>query len=502
MKNNISKDLPWKKLARASKETIPLPFQLTLTDSDSPLLCEQVLRIVPGRRLVAFATWNDQDVVAKLFYGGDAKRHVQNDIDGIEILQNANVPSPKILYKGSAHKSRIQVILFEKIEESVNLDSIWQKRDEYLEVEVLMRSFTIELATQHVLGILQRDLHLNNFLVTDKRIYTLDGGAITQFENPLDKKTSLENLGLFFAQLGVGTELLQADLFQTYVKSRGWLVKKADTDILEAAIKTSLQDRWRRYQRKIFRNCTAFKRVDRLFKSMVYDREYQTPAFLNVLQYPDKIFTDPNTVILKNGRSTTVAKITIDNREMVIKRYNIKNVTHWLRRCLRETRAQGSWRLAQRLQLFGVATAKPIAYLDQHILGLRSKSYFLMEYLPGPHCGEYFSDDQTEKSRLEFIAKRILELFDRLSKLHLTHGDLKMTNIIIHKDQPKFIDLDGMSEHTLTGSLQRAYKKELQRFMQNWINKPDIYALFEKLLSERNNKDVAINSSVKLVIDV
>lgn len=477
--------MSWKELVRANGETISFPFQLCI-DHEKFLICEEILRIVPGKRLVVSGTWDGQTVVAKLFFSREAERHVMRDVKGVLILQQANVPAPRLLYQGSAHKKRTQVIIFEKIEEAVNLEHIWQQKDDYLEIDTLMRSFTIELATQHVLGILQNDLHLNNFLVTDKRIYTLDGAAITQFDMPLDKKNSLENLGLFFAQLGVGTEKLQQELFQIYVKARGWLVKKEDLHLLKIAFKTSWQERWRRYHKKIFRNCSAFKKTNKLFRSMIYDRDYQSPAFLNMLQNPDLIFKDSNTVILKNGRSSTVAKITIGDRVFVIKRYNIKNILHWLRRVLRDTRAKNTWRLSQRLRLFGVPTAKPVAYIENHILGLRGKSYFIMEYVPGLDGGTFFSAYRSNDSRYELVAKRILKLIHYLSELKLTHGDLKKTNIIIHRDQPLLIDLDGMTEHKLSLRFQIAYKKEIQRFMRNWDNTPHIFDLFAELLKGFN----------------
>jgi tRNA A-37 threonylcarbamoyl transferase component Bud32 len=485
--NKSVQELPWKKWIRAERETISLPISIILEDSSKALICEKILRFLPRKRTVMAGIWDDKPIVAKLFYGRNAKRHFKNEIKGATLLHQANVPSPQLLYHGSAYKNRVQVILFEKIENSLSLDSIWQQRTHYAEINTLMASFIVELATQHVLGILQQDLHMNNFLVTNKRIYTLDGSTIIHFENPLDKKKSLENLGLFFAQLGAGTKTLQQDLFQVYVKARGWLVKKSDLNFLSDAIKVSWQDRWRRYRRKIFRNSTTFKKIDKLFQRMIYDKQYQSPAFLSVLQNPDKIFTDPHTTILKNGRSSTVAKISIDNRFFVIKRYNLKNISHWLRRCLRATRAKTAWRLAQRLSLFGVPTAQPIAYVEKHIFGLNSTSYFLMEYLPGSTSGEFFSPYQPNDPQYEFMAKRVLQLLSSLTECQLIHSDLKETNIIIHDNQPKLIDLDGMSEHTITANLKRAYKKAIQRFMKNWNNQPDIFGLFEGLLKKMDD---------------
>jgi tRNA A-37 threonylcarbamoyl transferase component Bud32 len=481
MKNKLAQEITWKGLLHGNNETMMFPFQLTLMDS-GPLICEKILRIVPGRRLVALGTWQGQPVVAKCFYDRDAKHHMMRDIKGAEILQQANVPTPRLLYQTTAHKHRTHLILFEKIEEAIPLDRIWQQKEDYLAINALMHSFTIELATQHVLGILQHDLHLNNFLVTDKRIYTLDGGTITQFDAPLDKKNSLENLGLFFAQLGAGTGPLKQELFQVYVKARGWLVKKADLLLLQSSFKTSWKERWRHYHKKIFRNCTTFKKIKTLFKSIIYDRAYQSPAFLNVLNHPDDIFTDPNTVLLKKGRSSTVAKIIIDQRVLVIKRYNIKNGLHWLRRCCRDTRAKQAWCLAQRLCLFGVSTARPIAYIENHVLGLRGTSYFLMEHVEGQDSGTFFSAYEPHDPCFETVAKRILKLIHDLSELQMVHGDLKKTNIIIHRDRPFLIDLDGMSQYKLALFFKRAYKKEIKRFMRNWNAMPSVFSLFDKLM--------------------
>ena len=64
-----------------------------------------------------------------------------------------------------------------------------------------------------------------------------------------------------------------------------------------------------------------------------------------------------------------------------------------------------------------------------------------------------------------------------------------MTNILIalsphaaNEKQPVLIDLDGMREHGSLFSFKRAFKNEIQRFMENWKNYPAVYDLFEKLL--------------------
>lgn len=486
MNHNASKarnDITSEELRRADR-TLPVPFQISLAGCEERLFCDEVVRIVPGKRLVAYGMWSGKPVVAKLFYSfGSAKRHVERDVAGIETFIASGIPTPKLLFQGVAQKNKVQVLIFERIADAASLDQLWQNKAAPDELTTLMRAITIELATQHVVGVVQRDLHLNNFLVTKKQIYTLDGGSITQVEGVLPKEPSLDHLALFFAQLGVGTEKLQEDLFQTYSKARGWLVKKADIEFLRKATQKWTHKRWLRFQKKIQRDSTTFIRIRTPSKAGMYDNAYQAKYFMEFIKNPEIFFNDPDVQILKAGRTSTVIKVRLDKRDFVVKRYNIKSKWHWLRRCFRSTRAAHSWNLAQRLQLFSIPTPKPVAYIEKRFLGLRGKSYFVMECIDGEHAGKYFADYQSDDPQYAIMAERITQLFINLAKLRLTHGDLKMTNILIeHKHRPLLIDLDGMAEHRSVFRLMRAFDKEWLRFMQNWKSQPEVYAMFENVM--------------------
>jgi len=485
MQDNLTQaqEMTWKNLAKANLATT-VPFKLALDTQDaSSIECEKILRVIPGKRLIVAATWNDQPVVAKLFYEPwKAKRHSTRELKGIETLLTSGVPTPKLLFHGTAQKKRVSVLLFEHVMEARNLYDVWQEQADLEELTTLMQAVTIELATQHVLGIVQRDLHLKNFLLKNNQILTLDGGSIQCFHKSLAKKPSLDHLGLFFAQLGVGTEQLQQELFQTYVRARGWIVKSVDVRYLQTVIKKWHRRRWQRYVAKLKRSSSAFAKIATPQKWIMYDRNYDLPEFQQFLANPEAIFNQQPTKILKAGRTSTVAKITLDNKVFVVKRYNVKGVWHWLRRSLRPTRAVASWQLAHLLRLFGIPTAKPVACIEKRFLGLRNKSYFVMEYISGAHLGDYFKHYQKEDTRFVTMAARVMALFNNLAKLRISHGDLKMTNILIENERPILIDLDGVTEHRSVKKVQRAYKNEIKRFMQNWEDRPDVKKLFEELI--------------------
>lgn len=470
-----------RKILKKAKRNIPVPFMLELEDQEQPIYCEKVVRVIPGNRVVAFGTWGDKAIVAKLFFNWNkAKKHVERDFAGIEILTAANIPTPKLYFRGTDKKRRIHVLIFERILNSCSLDELWQEKTEINELAPILRAVTVELATQHVLGVIQRDLHLKNFLVTSKTIYSLDGGSVETAEtSPLAKKESLEHLALFFSQLGSGTDALKQELLDLYAKSRGWILKPADIQLLKKAIKDYNIQQWARYQKKIIRNCTAFARKNKLTSVSIYDRNYTSDNFTKLLQNPDTFFADTETTSLKLGRSSTVVKVKIDNHTLVIKRYNMKNFWHWLRRCLRPSRAASCWRIAHYLHLKGVATAKPVAFIEKRLLGLRHKSYFIMEAVEGPSAKDYFAQYDKENIVFVQVAKRIMALINQLAELRMTHGDLKATNILIHHDKPVLIDLDGVREYRNSMLFQHALHQEIKRFMKNWEDTPSIQSLFQ-----------------------
>ncbi|MHB1222121.1 MAG: lipopolysaccharide kinase InaA family protein, partial [Gammaproteobacteria bacterium] len=405
------------------------------------------------------------------------------DAAGVKVLIENKVPTPGILYQGVSEDKRIQVVLLERIFDSQNLEELWLDRQSLDELLPVMQAVMTELATQHVLGLMQNDAHLKNFLATEKHIYTLDGDQIQRFPEMLNKKTSMQNLALFLAQLGVGLDAYQEKLFLYYAKLRGWLLKLEDRTFLFLEIKKCNEQRWQRFEKKIFRDCTDFVSLHKWKAHGMYNRQYTGPEFLAFLQHPDALIDQVEGAnLLKAGRSSTVVKVELDRRTLVIKRYNMKNMLHRIRRCLRPTRALVSWRLAQKMRLFGVRTAKPVAFIENKYLGFRGKSYYVTEYIPGMDIGEYFTAHRDDKSLVSAMVTKVSVLLKSLLKLEITHGDLKSTNILIdEKARPVFIDLDGANEHLSLSGLRSAWHKEIKRFLRNF--KGDI-ELQEKLKNE------------------
>ena len=457
------------------------PFCLDLIDNNV-LLVTEVIRIIPKKRMVLFAEWQGKAVVAKLFFASSqAKYHMEKDAAGIKKLQDYKIPAPKLYYQGKTQDKRIYLLIFERILAAQNLEDIFQAGAQ--ELFPIMQSVVKELATQHVFGVFQNDLHFKNFLVTEKIIYSLDGGEIEIFPGLLPKKQSMNNIALFLSQLGMGCEISQEKLFRYYAKLRGWSLKKDDLKELFFFIKKWTEQRWKRFEKKIFRECTPFSPIRCLKTTGVVARPEMRTEFLAFVEDPDSVFTHPTAKILKAGRSATVVHVILDQRPMVIKRYNIKNIWHRLRRCLRPTRAKSSWRLAQKLNLFHIPTAKPIAFIENKFLCFVGRSYFVTDYIAGNHIGDFFLKNAEQEDIIHRIIIRITALLKNLAKLEITHGDLKKSNIIIdQQEQPMLIDLDGAAEHLSISSLHKAWHKEILRFLDNFNDNPILQERFRQEL--------------------
>lgn len=471
--------LTWAELY-AANFAVQGQFQLDLIDHQV-FKAERVVRIIPKRRMVAFGVWQNKRVVAKIFFDPkDAKKQMEKDLAGVKLLNKNKIPTPEMLYEGNSVDKQIYILIFERITDAKSLDEIWQEKKSREDALSIFQKTMVEIATQHVLGLMQRDLHLKNFLWNDKTIYTLDGAQIEPSSQLLPKKTSMDNLALFLSQLGVDSEGYQEKLFNHYAAARGWTVKPEDLVELFILIKKWNQLRWKKFTKKIFRNSSDYVRLRLEGGVGMYQRRYEGPEFAYFLAHPEAIFFHPTTKLLKAGRSATVIKVVLDQREFVVKRYNMKNIWHRLRRCLRETRACTSWRLAQKLKLFDIATAKPAAFIERRLFGLRGQSYYVTEYVSGQHAGDYFSQHRNDEAQTTLMVKRITSLLKNVAKLEITHGDLKITNILVdQEEQPVLIDLDGAAEHTSQLGFRKAWRKEIRRFLDNFHSQRALHEKFE-----------------------
>lgn len=207
-------------------------------------------------------------------------------------------------------------------------------------------------------------------------------------------------------------------------------------------------------------------------KLTVCQSQRYTKKMQGVLQDPDTSINKSCT-ILKNDPTSTVVVVQVDNQSLVIKRANTKGLLHFMRRLVCTSRAQKNWYYAARLARANIRTFEPIAYIEERLGPLKRRSYFICSLIEGIDALHFFSAARYQ-AKWEIVAEKIVLLIKKLAEEHLSHRDLNLSNIILVDDQPFLIDLDSMREYRFSLRAKRATVHEVNRFMENWQDYPDI----------------------------
>jgi tRNA A-37 threonylcarbamoyl transferase component Bud32 len=474
-----------KKLRNSTRKVI-LPFSLSIDGTQELLTCEKLLNIISGKRAVFLGSWKNQDVVAKLFFQTlKMSRHIRLEATGIQALLKAGILTPDLLFTGKTADKKASVLIFKYIYPSKEVGELWNITQDLKVKRNLIGKLMVILAKMHQAGIKHLDLHLNNFLIKKDEIYTIDGTSIRRNKNslPLKMEDRIDNLALLFAQFTLPDYFIVNDLYAEYVKISGFKDTSNFYEKLQRKIK-----RWRRWRIKNYLKLNLKEYSELICRKsftrfMLCMRAYDTPAMTAFLGNPDKRFNDPKSVFLKKGNSSTVIRIKIGNHDLVVKRYNIKNIRHRLRRFLRHSRATHSWKSAHLLLLLGIATPAPVAMLENRFGYFRGKAYFVYEHVEGPNAIDFFSNGGLQQKR--DVAKHILDIFKILAIAKISHQDTKGTNIIIHQNHPVLLDLDAMCMHISHRSFERAHRRDISIFLENWKTFPQVDAMFKDLLDTR-----------------
>ncbi|MBH3406493.1 serine/threonine protein kinase [Pseudomonas glycinae] len=469
--------------------TPQLPLSVALADAAGPadLQLLSLLRVLPGQRYVGAGVWRGRPVLAKLLVGNKAARHFQRELEGVKLLAAQGMTTPLLLADG-LKDGEGGWLLFEFLEGAESLGDAWSKVESLPvladEQSAVLAEALGAIGQLHGKGLWQEDLHLDNLLRHGGQLYLIDGAGICA-ENagqPLSRQKVLENLGVFFAQLPKSLEPFTEELLVYYLLSNS--EHALPLEALQKQIDKVRAWRLKDYLIKVGRECTLFSVKRGAFALRSIRREEES-AMLPVLEQADALLDQGH--LYKTGGAASVGKVEFAGRALVIKRYNIKNFAHWLKRFWRPSRAWHSWREGNRLAFLGIATPKPLAVLETRFLWLRSKAYLITEHLAGPDIIERFAPYVESGEAPEGELQALDQLFARLIAERISHGDFKGHNLFWQEDRWALIDLDSMCQHGSLGSFAPAYARDRARFMRNW---PESSALYQ-VIDQRLPKDLA-----------
>ena len=193
------------KALKDSERKIVLPFSMILFDLNRAKMLfrvTEVLRVLPKKRLVVRGYLRREPVILKIFFGPFSVRRFNREIRGLEAIKESGTASPEILRTGRSESDFGRVIVFRMLKEPLSLKAAIEGAKSSREKTNLLISMMEILGRLHNFGVVQRDLHPENFLVSDGKIFTIDGQQISYHDKePLDIPSSLKSLALFFSNI-------------------------------------------------------------------------------------------------------------------------------------------------------------------------------------------------------------------------------------------------------------------------------------------------------------
>jgi hypothetical protein len=203
-----------------------------------------------------------------------------------------------------------------------------------------------------------------------------------------------------------------------------------------------------------------------------FDSNYADPAVVALLKNPDGLFDLPTCEVIKDQRKIRVARVVLDlggaRRCIYVKRYNTFSLRHRLASIFTPSGGIKSLRGAAILIRNGIATAKPIAAVEERIWGAVTRSFFLSEEIQGGVTvdslwRETLSFQPTQEGvrcRRAFLTT-LGSLFYALHSHGVYHNDLKDANILAAASTDSqrvalfLLDLEGVRQYRAVSESRR-----------------------------------------------
>ena len=445
------------------------PFPLTIRPASSnsqpqTIMCVGLLRRLDKKRKVFDAMWGQKPVVAKLFTAPiKAKYHMKREWRGLKLLQERGLNSPTPLFYGKT-KQHDWAVVTEKIDKALTVREVWDKIADRDKKRELLCRIGRELAKQHSKGVLQKDLHLGNFLLQKEKLFALDPAQMRFVAGEVDKKQAISQLALLTSIVPDEDTDTVVSVCEEYARVRSWKFTQSDMVMFWKKLAGHKKTGIKKALKKCLRTNKRHQRIkEGSFRGVTARDFFEKADFRKFVENVDELTQKGQ--ILKNGNTCFVSRINFVGKDVVVKRYNHKGIIHSIRHTIKRSRAHRCWLHAHRLEMLNIATPRPLAYIEQCKGGLVWKSYLVTEYIEGQKLYDFLRNSGATKQQRSKVTGQVKELLDKIGKHRITHGDLKHTNILITDNGPVLTDLDGMKVHKWNCTCRVRQAKDLKSFV-------------------------------------
>ena len=317
----------------------------------------------------------------------------------------------------------------------------------------------------HQKGIFHQDFHSGNILIgkDDKgkvHFYLMDLHRV-KLQSTLTDRQRIQNLASLNTGLNQTTQKTERLRFlKAYFKGDG----KEEANyprfarLIEATTDKMMKKMWHKRDKRCMKNNKYFVPFKSDTCKGSINRDFYSPELLDLLHNPDRAFTEPRSIVIKDSNTTSSCFIPLKTAgkkvELHIKRYNYQNIFYALKNLFRTSRGKRVWKVANCWVLRNIPTPLPVAFLEQRKGRLLMKSFFITQKIDQSlplislfQKGTTNSPDEIFKIRNELLQQGA-HILRKMHERGVCHGDLKASNILVQKkagqkEKLYLVDLDS-----------------------------------------------------------
>jgi len=216
-------------------------------------------------------------------------------------------------------------------------------------------------------------------------------------------------------------------------------------------------------------------------KNILCEQNYRA-IFSAFFADPDAWLNHSAAVLIKGNAkdSTTVFRITIGEKQFVVKRYNVKNFWVLIKNLFHKSMAYKAWINSHHLLNLGINVPQPRAMVEECYGVFYGISYFITEYIVGIRGCDYFAPEMPPLSDWDRVVNEIVELAQKLYQARFIHHDFQYGNMLIVADGVYLLDLEHLKEYgAYSVRYQCAFNRDIQHFLDFVHSNAEAYALFQ-----------------------
>lgn len=197
-----------------------------------------------------------------------------------------------------------------------------------------------------------------------------------------------------------------------------------------------------------------------------YDQELPTELVESLYETPERL-VEVGKLLRSRGARRTV-RFQWAGADYVLKHYVEPSWRHALKQSVHRSRARASYFASHALARSGVATPRPVAFVENRWGPLRRDSYLMYPYVEGRTLRECLAEQSKTSASAQLLWRQLAEVWQLLQRLQVSLADANLGNFIVAPDRALWvIDIDKTRFHRIAYFARRRQQRSWRQVLRS-----------------------------------